>query len=121
MGMDAQELLEILKSVPSAASEIQLYRDQLEKIKLTSYLGSLGLLAVITGLLMDRPLTQPDGSLRPGGYLALAGGGISVGSLILGFSWMKANEVHLSRAVDAYNAVYPERPIELQFSTHFDF
>ncbi len=122
LGRDAERLRVLLKDVPSALFELDTYQENREKIKVASYLGTAGILAMILGVLISRPpFDRDNGSIKPGGYVLLGGGILAGNSLIYGLSLVKTNESHLRNAVGYYNAAHPDDPIELQFSTRVNF
>ena len=121
-GKDAAGLSPLMQGLPYAMSELGIYRENQKKIRITGYTGTIGVLAMIAGVIVSHPVLDPSsGSIRPGGFITLAGIGLAANSLIYGLSMMKANEVHVANAVQYYNAVHPSQPIELEFSTHIDF
>jgi hypothetical protein len=122
LGGDAERLRPLMSDVPSALSELDMYQANLKKMKLAAYIGTAGILVIIAGIVISRPIVDPSsGALKPGGYVALSGFGISLNSLIYGLSIKKTNEGHLGNAVEYFNAAHPDRPIELQFSTQVNF
>ncbi len=122
MGKDALRLSLLMKDVPYAQSELDIYRENRQKIRLAGFTGTVGVLAMLTGAIVSHPILDPQsGSIRPGGLITLAGLAITANSLIYGLSMMRANEVHIGNAVQYYNSVHPGQPIELEFSTHIDF
>ena len=110
-----------MRDVPAALAELDIYKSNREKVRNAAYLGSLGLLAIIAGIIISHPPIDAGGTIRPGGYMMFGGLGLSVNSLIYGLSMIENNETHISNAVQHYNAAHPENPIELQFSTKLNF
>jgi len=121
-GKDALRLNLLMRDLPYALSELDIYRENQRKIRIAGFAGTVGILAAIAGVMVSHPILDPvSGSIRRGGFISLAGLAITANSLIYGLSMMKANEVHVANAVQYYNSVHPEQPIELEFSTHIDF
>jgi hypothetical protein len=122
LGHDAERLRPLMHDVPSALEELDLYQENLKKIKTAAYVGTAGILAMIVGVIMSRPPFDPNsGAARPGAYVMMVGLAAGVNSMIYGFSLVKTNEAHLGNAVQYYNAAHPDRAIELQFSTNVNF
>jgi hypothetical protein len=122
IGKDALRLSPLMRGLPYAESELDIYRENQRKIRIAGFTGTLGFLAIITGVIVSHPVLDPvSGSIRPGGFITLGGIALTANSLIYGLSMMRANEVHIANAVQYYNTVHPNQPIELEFSTHIDF
>ena len=121
LGSDAAHLRPIMSDVPAAIAELDAYVRTKKQVRIAAYAGSLGILAVIVGGLVSQPLIDQNGTLKTGGYITYTGIGIVANALIYGFSMLKANEQHLGKAIDYYNAAHPTRPIQLQFSTEVHF
>jgi hypothetical protein len=122
LGKDGQRLRTLMKDVPSAIAELDRYQDNLKNLRNAAYFGTAGLLAIVVGIVMSRPpFEQGSGTPKPGAYVMMVGLGVSINSMIYALSLSKTNETHLNNAVNAYNAAYPDRAIELQFSTQINF
>jgi hypothetical protein len=122
VGRDAERLRPLMKDVPEALAELDIYQQNLQKVKLAAYLGTAAAAAGLFGLLISGGPTNKDGGgITTGGYFIIGGAILGINSFIYGFSLATWNERHISRAVDFYNAAHPERTIELQFSTHVNF
>ncbi len=122
LGRDGEAMRPLMKGVPDAIAELNLYQDNIKKARFAAYTGTLGLVAVIAGSLISRPLVEPGTwSLKPGGVVTLSGAFILLNSLLYGLSLNKTNEAHLSNAVNYHNVAHPERKIELQFSAEVSF
>ncbi len=122
LGQDGERLRSIMAEVPSALVELDAYQQNLKNIRTAAYVGTAGILAMVLGVIMNRPPVDPvSGALRPGAYVMLVGFGVTVNSLIYGLSVVKTNEAHLAHAVNYYNQARPDRMIELQFSTQVNF
>ncbi|MEO5968452.1 MAG: hypothetical protein ABIQ95_00875 [Bdellovibrionia bacterium] len=121
-GKDALGLNPFMRGLPYAESELEIYRENQRKIRFAGFTGTVGVLAMIAGVVISHPVLDPaSGSIRPGGFVTLSGIALTANSLIYGLSMMKANEVHIANAVQYHNTARPNQPIELEFSTHIDF
>lgn len=113
---DGERLRPIIRSVPAAVSELDLYQKNRQSAKLGAYLGTIGLVTALATVLFVGELApeyqRPVRAIGIFGGLGLAGTGF-----IYSFGIMRSNERHLSRAVENYNSVRSRDPIELQFST----
>jgi len=119
LGKDGERLRPIMHDVPSALEELDQYQENRDKVRLAAYGGTAGLLTMGLGIAISRPPFDPgSGEPRTGGYVLIGGLILAVNSLIYGLSVVKANENHLGKAVQYYNAAHPKSPIELHFSTH---
>jgi len=114
LGRDAQHLRVILQEVPGACEELDLYRDHLNKIENLSYLGTLGLAALLVGFFVGRASTT-------GNVLFTGGLGMIAAVGVYGFFFMTTNESHRISAVQKYNQARPEDRIELQLGTKIHF
>lgn len=122
LGRDAERLRPIMKDVPDAVAELDAYQRVQRNVRYAAYTGTLGIVSIIMGGIISHPIMeQGTGVLRPGGYIAIAGVAILVNSLIYGLSTYRTSEVHIGKAVDAYNAARPDRPVELRFDTGVHF
>jgi hypothetical protein len=122
VGADAEMLRPIMRDVPAAIAELDAYRRAQKNVRIAAYVGTAGILATIIGGVMSHPLFDPGtGALQPGGYVAFAGIALAANALIYGLSLVKTNEVHIGNAVRYYNAVHPDKPVVLEFSTSVHF
>lgn len=122
LGEDGEHLRSIMSDVPAAIAEMDRYQENRRHIKIASYVGSVGVLAMLVGIIISRPPVDPgSGSVRPGGYVLFSGFGVFANSLLYGLNVARTNQAHLGNAVNYYNAAHPDTPIELQFSTHLNF
>ena len=122
LGNDGERLRPLLSDVPAALAELDAYQESRKSLKNVAYAGTGGLALMTTGMIISRPPFEPNtGQIRPGGYLIILGALLGVGSLVYGLSHVNVNDSHLQRAVQFYNQVHPEEPIELKFSTEFHF
>jgi hypothetical protein len=88
--------------------------------------GTGGLLTALTGYVVSLQMRDDGGNLTSTGttvrtITVLGGLGVMALGLIYGFTLNSSNEEHLNIAVQKYNAVKSQTPIELQFSTGFNF
>jgi hypothetical protein len=119
---DAVYLRPIMRGVPNAIAELDAYQSNKNQIGWTAYLGSLGLVTAIVGVLIDRPgFDKVTGSPKPGGILLISGAVLAIHSFIYAFGLIKANEAHLDNAVRYYNDAHPEKPIRLEFEEGLHF
>jgi hypothetical protein len=110
----------LMQDSPQALRELDIYQENHEKLRNAAYVASAGIVAALVGVLISHPPFY-NGQVRPGGYFVLGGAIITANSFIYGLSVLKSNETHLGRAVDNFNSVHPDNPIELQFSTQLNF
>jgi hypothetical protein len=125
--LDAERLRPIIFEVPEAVAELDLYQRNRRKVRNAAYFGTMGLaIAVASTFVAQQFFSDSTGGLTQSGrtiksVMVYTGAGISVGSLVFALSFNKANEAHIGRAVQNYNAARPDNPIELQFSTGISF
>ncbi len=119
LGRDAERLRSIVQDVPLALAELDTYQKNLRDVRVSGYLVTSALVLVVLGLIFSQaqPFNPANGGLTPGGGFILGGLTLGIGSIIHGVSTIHVNEQHIDRAVHYYNAVHPERPVELQFDT----
>ena len=123
---DGEKLRPILDDTPDAVSELDTYQKNRRKVRAAAYFGTLGIVMILAGVLVSRQYLDDSGNLTPTGTAILdigAYGGVATAgvSLVYGLSMLRTNEAHLGRAVQFYNSKHPSTPIELQFSTGFNF
>ncbi len=115
---DAEKLRSIVSDVPAAVSEIDQYQATRTNLRTAAYLGTAGVVLGIVGLIAANRLDNPV-FMR---YLAItAGAGLSAGSFVYAVGAIQTNEGRLGTAIQHYNSARPATPIELQFSTGFNF
>jgi hypothetical protein len=109
---DGENLRPILAPVPGAISELNIYQRNRRNLRNAAYMGSLGLLISLVGIVISRPPIL-DGDIRPGGYALIGGAALTTASFsyALGLAW--ANESHLEGAVTAFNRAQPATPVAL--------
>ena len=122
---DGEGLRAVIQDVPSALEELEVYQSNRSSLRAAAYMGTLGVLVLIGGLLLSRHYKDAGGnstetSDNVATFSVLAGGGIAVGGFLYGVSSNKNNETHLGKAVELYNHARPKTPIQLQFTTSFD-
>jgi hypothetical protein len=115
---DAEKLRTIVADVPDAVAELDAYQATRVKLRTAAYLGTAGLIVTVIGLAAANRLDNPVFAR----YLSLTAGlGLSAGSFVYAVGAIQANEAHLGSAVQFYNSARPQTPIELQFTTGFNF
>ncbi|MCM2279637.1 MAG: hypothetical protein NDJ89_16305 [Oligoflexia bacterium] len=124
--LDGEKLRPIIKDIPEAVAELDLYQQNRLKIRTAAYTGTFGLGFFLIGLLLSGNHKAPDGKLDDTGRTLLnlaliGGGGITGGSFLYALSFIRTNEAHLANAVTLHNQARPDSPIELQFSTGISF
>lgn len=119
---DAEGLRPILNSVPDAVSELNIYQKNRRDVQTAAYVGSLGLIIVLAGLILSSTFDPQDPQrITVRNYAGFGGLGLTIGSAIYGFSVINANEAHLDKAVQNFNQARPHSPIELEFTTGINF
>ncbi len=119
LGGDAERLRPILQSVPQAVSELDIYQKNLHDVRISGLMVSSALVLVALGMIFSQgqPFNPSNGAVTPGGGIMLTGLVLGVGGIFHGFTLVNSNETHIEKAVNSYNAVHPDLPIELQFKT----
>lgn len=122
---DAEHLRPLFSQVPSAVAELDTYQGNRQNVRTAAYVGSVGLLVALGGLLVSRSFTDSNGNLTSTGNqlrnLTLLGGlGITGVSVVYGLSILHNNESHLDTAVKNFNQARPNTPIVLELSTGFN-
>ncbi len=119
LGRDAERLRPLMQDVPQAIQELDLYQKNLRDVRVSGYLITSGVLLVALGMILSggQPFNPASGGISLGGGIAMAGFTLGVGSVVHGFTLVNLNEKHIQKAVDHYNGVHPDQPIQLQFST----
>jgi len=117
---DASTLKYFVQSVPEANSILDEYQSVRSKSKISAYTGTFGLLM----FLLSNPVAKQfsaanQDSVR--GALRIGGISIATGGFFYSFMLLRSNEKLIPKAVDAYNRVKPNDPVELQFSTGWSF
>jgi hypothetical protein len=132
-GRDAERLRQYMLDVPAATAELDIYQENRQKMKLAAYLGTAGFIAAFIGGLLQPPAPTPENPEPGGKFLGLVGatplggafilGGILIGGTAVTYSFVTSvtNEQHIGNAVEYYNRVHPNRPIELKFSAEINF
>jgi hypothetical protein len=117
---DAERLRIFVSDVPEATSEIDTYQRNRKNVRTAAYVGSVGILIAIAGILVGPLITSSDvGRSDIRTVSTYLGGGITLGSIAFGFVTLNNNESHVDRAVALHNEAHPKTPIVLQFSTGF--
>jgi hypothetical protein len=112
LGYDAETLKFTVKDTPAALAELNIYQENRQQIKAAAYIGTLGLLMIGTGLIVG------EGA---GPYLFYGGIAVAGTFYVYGLNKLRVNESHIENAVRYYNMAHPEKRIQLQFSTEFNF
>lgn len=119
---DGESLRSIMESTPEAIDELDAYQSGRNSIRFAAYTGTAGLVMALTSSMLadvfvskDRPDSREDTAK----ILRLSGIGITLGSVVWGYSHLRSNEDHLKLAIIKYNATHPDRPIEVLFKTEF--
>jgi hypothetical protein len=121
---DAERLRLIVADVPPALAELDTYQRNRQNVRTAAYVGSMGLIIALGGLLISKSFTDSNGnptdtSNKVRGYSLAGGLGLTGISFIYGFSILSTNESHVDHAVQLHNQAHPDTPIELQFTTGF--
>jgi hypothetical protein len=104
---DGEGLRMLISDTPEALSSLDLYQANRRSLLNTAYAGMFGLMiAAFAPRLSSDPSTR---NLWVGGGLAL-----TFGTFAIGKARLRANEAHLDEAIQSYNRVHPDRPIELR-------
>lgn len=119
---DAENLRIVVRDVPPAVAELDAYDLSRHKVQSAAYVGSAGLLLALAGVLLaSHVISDPNQQIAVRNLSVISGLGISAGAFIYGSSVIRTNEARIGNAVNDFNAVHPESPIELQFSTGITF
>lgn len=104
---DGEGLRTLLQSSPEALESLNRYQGNRRSLQNTAYFGMLGILVAAIG---------PRFSSDPGTRGLMVGGGfaLTLGAFAFGKNKLRANEVHLDRAIETHNRSHPDDPIELR-------
>jgi hypothetical protein len=117
---DAERLRIFVSDIPEATSEIDTYQRNRKNVRTAAYVGSLGILFALAGILVGPLVTNSDvGRSDIRTVTSYAGGGITLGAIAFGVITLNNNESHIDRAVALHNEAHPTTPIVLQFSKGF--
>lgn len=121
---DAERLRPLMTDVPGALADLDTYQRNRQNVRNAAYVGSVGLLVAIAGLLVSRTFTDSNGNLTGTGtevrsYSTLGGGGLAVITFAYGWVTLHKNELYVDDAVRLHNQAHPGTPIEL--TTGFSF
>jgi hypothetical protein len=116
--LDGETLRPLFADIPAATSELNLYQRNRRNLRNAAYMGSLGLVVTVVGLIISRPPIR-DGEIKPGGFIAFGGLGVTTASFsyALGLAW--ANETHLDNSIWAHNQARPQSPVALVSTRSF--
>jgi hypothetical protein len=118
--MDGERLRPILERSPAAIHELNTYQQNRRTLRKTAYVSSAGLILALGAYLFNAPKEASD-KVLPISILMWSGLAVSAGTITYAIALKNTNDAHLGKAVDIYNRENPDRPIELQFSTGFNF
>jgi len=123
---DAERLRSIVQTTPAALKELDTYQKNRKEAVIHAYIGSVGLLTILTTFIISREMTDGNGNPTKEGTIirnigSLSGIAIAGGSFFLGLRALSQNEKHLGQAVKNFNDAHSDQPIELQFSTGVSF
>ena len=126
LGRDGEGLKSVLSEVPDALHELETYQYTRKIVRKIAYVGTGGLLLAFTGWLVSNQLRDDPNTISSTGVtvrnITVIGGlGVALVGLLYGFTLNTSNENHLHLAVQKYNEVKPQTPIELQFSAGISF
>jgi hypothetical protein len=121
---DAERLRPVMEDVPAALAELDTYQRSRQNVRTAAYVGSVGLLVALGGVLLSRSFTDSNGNLTNTGLqvrtVSLIGG-LGITGISFGFGWITLHktESYIDNAVRLHNQAHPDTPIELQFTTGF--
>jgi hypothetical protein len=113
LGADAERLRPILSLVPESLADLDDYQHTQRMLTTTAYIGSVGLVVLLAGLL--------GGGGTGKKIMYLGGGGLFLGSIAYGLAALRTNESKLGDAIEEFNRARPNDPIQLQFNTGIIF
>lgn len=117
--IDGEMLRDYLKQYPEAISELNAYQATRRTIRVASYIGTLGVLIALGGLIASTQLTGSEQIVIRNVFTA-TGLGLTLASTAATFLVLNINEARLDRAVSIYNRGNPDRQIVLQFKSQLD-
>lgn len=117
---DGERLRPIVSSVPESVKELNQYQDTKRNIHNAAYVGTVGLVMIIAGVIAPKFIDMGDRVLVRN-RLAIPGAMIMFGSLGVSLYLLHDNEKHIGNAVKYFNQANPENPIQLLFSTGVSF
>ena len=117
---DASTLKYFVQTVPEANSILDDYQSVRNKSKISAYTGTFG---VVMFLFSNTIANQFSAANRDSVRNSIRLGGLTIATTGFFYSFMllRSNEKMIPKAVDAYNKVKPNDPVELQFSTGWSF
>jgi len=117
---DASTLKYFVQTVPEANSILDDYQSVRNKSKISAYTGTFGVVMFLFSNTIAKQFSAANqDSVR--GALRVGGLSIATGGFFYSFMLLRSNEKLIPQAVDAYNKVKPNDPVELQFSTGWSF
>jgi hypothetical protein len=119
---DAATLKFFTQPVPKATEYLDQYQHNRIKSEISAYTGTFGVLLLFLAPTISRNLfsnqTTRDHALTA---LQLGGAALAAGGFIYSFTLLRTNESLIPKAVDTFNAEKKDDPIELRFSTGWNF
>jgi hypothetical protein len=117
---DAERLRVFVSDVPEATSEIDTYQRNRKNVRTAAYVGSMGLLIALAGILLGPVISSSDvGQHDIRTVATYVGGGITLGSVGYGYATLHNNESHIENAIALHNQAHPNTPIVMQISKEF--
>jgi hypothetical protein len=119
---DGESLHSIYEHSPEALDELEKYQSGRNSIRYSAYVGTAGILIAATAGIIANIVNDQNhqlGRQDTAKVLRAAGLGLTVGSVVFGFSALRANEDHLQSSIIKYNASAPDHPIEVLFKKEF--
>lgn len=120
LAWDAENLRPIFKDTPDAIEELNDYQRTRDLVHDFRYVGGGGLLLAAAGLIFGK-LVDGGTAVVIRNVSVIGGLTVAAGSFVTSLALIRTNERKLGRAVQHYNDAHPEDPVELQFSTGFQF
>jgi len=118
---DGERLRPIIKDVPDAISELNIYQSNRRTVQSAAMVGTTGLLVLVGSILVGNTINRDPTQQTTGNLVkeigTIAGASIALGSVVYSFGILRTNENHLFTSVENYNAARADDPIELKFST----
>lgn len=118
---DAASLKFFTQAVPEANQYLDQYQHNREKAKLSAYTGTFGLLLLLIAPAMSRSFFSAPSRDKAFEIAQITGIAIAAGGFVYGFTLLRANESLIPKAVDTFNSVKKDDPIELRFSAGWKF
>ena len=117
---DASTLKFFVQSVPEANKILEEYQTNLVKSKTSAYIGTMGVLMVFFASTISNQFNA-NSRVPVGTALRVGGATFALGGFFFTFAHLRDNEYLIPKAVESYNRSKPNDPIELQFTTGWNF